>query len=188
MGRATYVCATCEENHHNRGEIVSLLEYLVGRSSHASNPLWYRRRSDKRIHNFGHATTVTNSVGDAFRHGALQREQQEQYQHQYLQQSLEEQERHHRQQQEQSLWASPAAIQDQCQDVLPYPTDRTFQSQPVSTSEDDQTTTLTQETILYHGRSSYRRQQACTPSSWEFPRDAFILGLMGSLGSALFKI
>lgn len=114
------------------------------------------------------------------RPGALQREQQEQYQHQYLQQSLEEQER--------SLWASPAAIQDQRQDILPYPTDRTFQSQPVSTSEDDQTTTLTQETILYHGRSSYRRQQACTPSSWEFPRDAFILGLMGSLGSALFKI
>lgn len=93
-----------------------------------------------------------------------------------------EQERHHRQQQEQSLWASPAAIQDQRQDVLPYPTDWTFQSQPVSTSEDDQTTTLTQETILYHGRSSYRRQQACTPSSWEFPRDAFILGLK------LFKI
>ena len=74
MGRATYVCTTCEEHftrrysatrhnltiHNGRGEIVPLLEYLVGRSSgryHASHPSWYRG-SENRVHKFGHATTA----------------------------------------------------------------------------------------------------------------------------------
>jgi transposase-like protein len=89
MGRLTYVCATCEEHftrktsatrhnltiHGNRGEIVSLLEYLVGRSSrryHASHPFWYRRRREKGMHRFGHATAVADSIGDTFRHLMLQ--------------------------------------------------------------------------------------------------------------------
>ena len=82
MGRPTYVCATCSEHftrkysatrhnitiHGNRGEIVPLLDFLVGRSSgryQASHPSWYRR-SEKRIHKFGHAT-VTDSMGETFR-------------------------------------------------------------------------------------------------------------------------
>ena len=73
MGRVTHVCATCPEHftrrysatrhnltiHNGRGEIVPLLEYLVGRNSgryRPSHPSWYRRRSkENRIHNFGHA-------------------------------------------------------------------------------------------------------------------------------------
>jgi hypothetical protein len=63
------VCATCSEHftrrysatrhnltiHYNRGEIVPLLEYIVGRNSgryHASDPFWYRRSNKKRIHKF----------------------------------------------------------------------------------------------------------------------------------------
>jgi hypothetical protein len=59
MGRLEYVCATCEEHftrrysatrhnitvYGNRAEIVSLLEYLVGRSSgryRASYTFWYK--------------------------------------------------------------------------------------------------------------------------------------------------
>lgn len=107
MGRLTYVCATCEEHftrrysatrhnltiHNNRGEIVSLLEYLVGRSSrryHASHPFWYRRRREKGIHSFGHATTVADSVGGTFRPAGLQQQGQYQQHHQ----SLDEQERY----------------------------------------------------------------------------------------------
>ena len=82
MGRATYVCTTCSEHftrkysakrhnitvHHNNGggEIVTLVEYLVGRKSgryQASDPSWYRRRSDKSIHKFERAM-VADSVGD----------------------------------------------------------------------------------------------------------------------------
>ena len=94
MGRVTYVCATCEEHftrrysatrhnltiHSGRGEIVPLLEYLVGRNSgryRPSHPSLYRRgRGEKRIHNFGHATTtaVADSMGDTFRHRGLQQE------------------------------------------------------------------------------------------------------------------
>jgi hypothetical protein len=75
----------------------------------------------------------------------LQREQQGQ--HQFHQQSLEQQERYHGQHQEQSLPPSPAAIQDQPPDVLPYLTDRTSQS--MNTSEDvEKTKTLSQETTL----------------------------------------
>jgi hypothetical protein len=80
--------------------------------------------------------------GEAFRPGGLQRQQQGQYQHH--QQSLEQ---HHRQWQEQSMSSSPTAIQDQPPDVLPYP-DRTFHSQYTSTTDDEQTATLSQETIL----------------------------------------
>ena len=122
----------------------------------ATNPFakfWCRGRCRERC---GRAirlgiegVTVADYVGDAPRTGGLQREKQGQYQ--YHEQSLEEQERYHRQwQQEQSLSPSPAKIQDQPPpDVMsPYPNDPTFQSQPVSTSEDDQTTTLSQETRL----------------------------------------
>ena len=82
MGRLTYVCATCEAFtrrysaqdtiltiHNNRGEIVSLLEYLVGRSSrryHASHPFWYRRRREKGIHRFRHDITVADSSRATF--------------------------------------------------------------------------------------------------------------------------
>jgi hypothetical protein len=89
MGRATYVCATCEEHftrkysaarhnltiHNSRGEIVRLLEYLAGRSSgryRGSEPSWYRS-SEKRIHKFGHSTTA-DSRGDAFRPRGLQQQ------------------------------------------------------------------------------------------------------------------
>src|SRR5262249_30881521 len=140
MGRPNYVCTRCSEHftrkysakrhnitvhHNNGGEIVPLVEYLVRRSSgryQASDPSWYRR-SEKSIHNFGRAM-VADSMGDVFRSGGLQREQQD---GQYHQQSLEEQMRYHRQQQEQSLSPSPATIQDRPPDVLPYPTDQTFQ-------------------------------------------------------------
>ena len=101
-------------HHNNGGEIVPLVEYLVGRNSgryQASHPFWYRR-SEKRIHKFGRAI-VADSMGNTFRHGGLQRQATTRYQHQ----SLEEQERYHRQEQEQSLSPSippsPAAIQDQ---------------------------------------------------------------------------
>ena len=85
-------------------------------------------------------------MGNAFPPGGLQRQQQGQYQYQ-------QQERHHRQQQEQwlspSIPRSPAAIQDQPPAVLPYPTDRTFQSQSMNTTDDEKTTTtLSQETRL----------------------------------------
>jgi len=141
-----FVCATCSEHftrkysakrhiitiHHNSGEIVTLLEYLVGRKIgryHASDPSWYRRRSQKSIQKFGHAI-ATNSMGDNFRPGGPH----EQYQHY--------------QQQQEAL--SPAAIQHQPPNVSPYPTDQTFQSQPTDiTTDNEQTiTTLSQETIL----------------------------------------
>ena len=159
MGRPTYVCATCSEHftrkysakrhnitiHGNGGEIVPLLEYLVARKSgryQASHPSWYRR-SEKSIHKFGRVM-VADSIGNTFRPG-LQRQHQGQYQYQ-------QQERYHRQQQGQSLSPSippsPAAIQDQPPDVLPIPTDRTLQSQAMKTTVDEETTTLSQETML----------------------------------------
>ncbi|MFZ0222746.1 MAG: hypothetical protein WAM42_13770 [Candidatus Nitrosopolaris sp.] len=169
MGRPNYVCTTCEEHftwrysatrhnitlHGNRGEIVSLVEYLVGRSSgryRASHPFWYRRRSkQQRIHNL-EATTLADSMGDTFRPPGLQREQQGQYQYQYHQQSLEEQERYHRRQQQQSVSPSippsPAAIQDHPPNDLPCPSDPIFQSQSMITMDDEETTTLSQETTL----------------------------------------
>jgi hypothetical protein len=169
MGRPNYVCTTCSEHftrkysakRHNLtihsnggGEIVPFLEYLVRRSTgqyHASNPSWYRRRSEKSIHQFGRAM-IADSVGDTFRTGSLQRQQQGQYQYQHHQQSFEEQERHHRQEQPllPSIPPSPAVIQDQPPDVLPDPTDRTFQSQSMNTTDDEEktTTTLSRETIL----------------------------------------
>src|SRR5262249_40748612 len=163
MRRPNYVCTTCSEHftrkysakrhnitvhHNNGGEIVPLVEYLVRRNSgryHANHPSWYPRgrTNEKFIHKFGQAM-VADSTGDA---PGLQRQQQGQYQ--YHQQSLEEQEQYHRQcQQEQSLSQSPAtAIQDQPPDVLPYPSDPTFQSQP-NTTDDERTTTLSHETRL----------------------------------------
>jgi hypothetical protein len=85
---------------------------------------------------------VADSVGET---GGLQRQQQGQYQHQ-------QQEQYHRQwQQEQSMSPSippsRTAIQGQPLDVMsPYPNDPTFQSQSMNTSEDEETTTLSQET------------------------------------------
>jgi hypothetical protein len=90
MGRLTYVCATCSEHftrrysatrhniniHNGRGEIVPLLEYLVRRSSgkyQANHPSWYRR-SEKRIHKFGHATVTADSLRDTFGPRDLQQE------------------------------------------------------------------------------------------------------------------
>ena len=167
MGRPTYVCTTCSEHftrkysakrhkitihQNNGGEIVTLVEYLVGRKIgryQASHPFWYRRNG-KRTHKFGRPT-VEDYVGDTFRPGGLQRQEQGQYQKQY-QCSLEEQERYHGQQ-EKSLSPSippspPAAIQDQPPDVLSYPTDGTFQSHAMKTTVDEETTTLSQETRL----------------------------------------
>ncbi len=49
------------------GEIVRLLDFVVGRSSgryQTSHPFWYRRNG-KRIHKFGRAT-VEDYVGDTF--------------------------------------------------------------------------------------------------------------------------
>src|SRR5215469_12340168 len=150
MGRVMYVCTTCSEHftrkysakrhnitvhHNNGGEIVPLVEYLVGRKSgryHASHPFWYRRNG-KRIHKFGRPI-IADYVGDAPITGGLQRQQQERYHPQW--------------QQEQSLSPLPTAIQDHHLDVLPYPTDRTFQSQSVNTTDDEKTTTLSQETTL----------------------------------------
>jgi hypothetical protein len=165
MGRPSYVCTTCSEHftrkysakrhnitvhRNNGGEIIPLVEYLVGRNTgryQASHPSWHRR-SEKSIHKFGRAM-VADSIGSTLRLGGLQRQQQAEYQHQ--QQSLEEQERYHRQQQEQSLSPSippsPAAIEDQPPDVLPYPTDLTFQTESMGTTYEE-LTTLSQETIL----------------------------------------
>ena len=101
----------------------------------ASHPSWYRRRTKER-HNFGHATTVADSVGDVPRTG-LQPEQKGRYQ--YHEQSSQQQERYYRQQQEQSLsptLSPPGAIQDQRPDVLPYPTDGTFQSESMNTTDE----------------------------------------------------
>jgi len=42
----------------------------------------------------------------------------------------------------------PSTSQPQLPDVLPYPTDRTFQSQSTTTTDDEETTTLSRETIL----------------------------------------
>jgi hypothetical protein len=128
-------------HHNNGGEILPLVEYLVGRKSgryQASHPSRYRGPSkETRIHIFRHATTVADYVGDTFPYRGLQ---QGRYQHD--QQSSGQQDRYHRQQQEQSLSPSPAP------DVLPYPTDRPFQSHSMNTTDDEETTTLSQETRL----------------------------------------
>jgi hypothetical protein len=159
MGRPRYVCTICSEHftrkysairHNGAGEIVILVEYLVGRKSglyQASHPFWYRRNG-KRIHKFGRAT-VEDYVGDTFPYRGLQRQQQGQ--NQYHQQSLEEQERYHQEQQRSQSRSIPppqAAIQDQPPDVLPYPTNRPFQSQSMNTTDDEETTTLSLETRL----------------------------------------
>jgi hypothetical protein len=81
---------------------------------------------------------VADSMGHTFRLEGLQRQQQERYHRQW--------------QQEQSLSTSiprsPAKIQDQLPDVSPYPTDRTFQFQSMNSTEDEETTTLSQESRL----------------------------------------
>jgi hypothetical protein len=143
MGRVTHVCATCAEHftrrysatrhnltiHSNRGEIVSLLEYLVGRSSGRYRPshpsLYRRRRREKRNHPFVHATAVAaDSMGDPFRHRGLQG----QYHHysQYQQQASS------------PSISTPSLLPPATQDVSP--------SQPVNTINDHGT--LSQETML----------------------------------------
>src|SRR5215469_1810550 len=120
---------------------------LVGRNSgknQACHPFWYRRNGKRGIGR----PTIADYVGDVPRTGGLQRQHQGLYQHQ---RSLEEQERYHRQLQlslSPSILPSPAAIQDQPPDVQPYPTDQTFQSQSMNTTDNDETTALSQETIL----------------------------------------
>ncbi|MGB6533626.1 MAG: hypothetical protein WBF33_36540 [Candidatus Nitrosopolaris sp.] len=145
MGRVTHVCATCAEHftrkygavrhnltiHNGRGEIVTLIEYLVGRNSgryRPSHPSLYRRgRGEKRIHKFGHATAVANSTGDTFGYRGLQGQYREYPQHQQQAPSP-------------SIPPPPPSIQD----VSPYPTDRI--SQPIHTTNDQ--VTLSQETML----------------------------------------
>ncbi|MGA8083279.1 MAG: hypothetical protein WB988_15620 [Candidatus Nitrosopolaris sp.] len=80
---STNICATCSEHftrrysatrhnltiHNGRGEIVRLIEYLVGRSSgryRASHPFWYKRNR-VQSRKFG-SLTVADSVGDVFQH------------------------------------------------------------------------------------------------------------------------
>ena len=144
MGRPNYVCTICSEHftrkysakrhvitiHGNRGEIVSLLEYIVGRSSgryRASHPFWYhRRRKEKPIHTFAPGATAADSMGDTLRPGGLQQET--------LSRSI----------------PTPLSLQSASQpqpqspDVSPYPTDRI--SQPIDTRNDQGT--LSQETML----------------------------------------
>ena len=55
--------------HNGRGEIVRLIEYLVGRSSGrylASHPFWYKRNKVQSC-KFG-SVTLADSVGDVFQH------------------------------------------------------------------------------------------------------------------------
>jgi hypothetical protein len=149
MGRATYVCATCEEHftrrysairhnltiHKGIGEIVTLLEYLVGRNSgryRPSHPSLYRRgRGEKRIHNFGHATTPVSadSMRDAFRHTGFRGQYHDYPQHQQQAPSP-------------SIPLPPPSIQD----VLPYPPDQISKSHPMNTTNNKGT--LSQETRL----------------------------------------
>ena len=74
-------------------------------------------------------SAVADSMGDGFRHLCLQREQQGQYHHQSNR--CRHQYRCHQ-----------AAIQDQSPDVL------SFQSQSMNTTDDEETTTLSQKTTL----------------------------------------
>jgi hypothetical protein len=149
MGRVTHVCATCEEHftrkysatrhnlsiHKGIGEIVTLLEYLVGRNSGRYRPshpsLYRRRRGEKRIHNFGHATTtaVADSMGDTFRHRGLQGQYHDYPQHQQQAPSP-------------SIPLPPPSIQD----VVPYPPDQISKSQPINTTNNKGS--LSQETRL----------------------------------------
>ena len=144
------MCATCEEHftrkysatrhnltiHNGIGEIVTLLEYLVGRNSgryRPSHPSLYRRgRGEKRIHNFGHATTTTavaDSMGDTFRHRGLQGQYHDYPQHQ-----------------QQAPSPSIPLPTPSIQDVLPYPADQISKSQPMNTTNNKGT--LSQETRL----------------------------------------
>ncbi|MGC2682506.1 MAG: hypothetical protein WA323_11600 [Candidatus Nitrosopolaris sp.] len=138
MGRVTYVCATCSEHftrrysarrhnltiHNGRGEIVPLLEYLVGRKIgryQASHPSWYRRRSQKRIDNFRDATVTADSMGDTFGPRGLQ--QQTPFQ---------------------STPTLPPPYQPRYDDASMYTTVQS--SQPIETRDDQGT--LSQDTII----------------------------------------
>ena len=129
-----YVCTTCSEHftrkysatrhiitiHGNRGQIVPLIEFLVGRNSgkyQASHPFWYRRNG-KRIHKFGQAT-VADYCGDTFRPSSLQ--------------------------QETTKLTPLSAPHSQPPDVLPYQTDQI--SEGIDTITNDYSA-LSQETTL----------------------------------------
>ena len=61
--------------HNGRGEIVRLIEYLVGRSSgryRTSHPFWYRR-NNVQSRKFG-SVRVADSVGDGFQHSDMLRQ------------------------------------------------------------------------------------------------------------------
>jgi hypothetical protein len=140
MRRPAHVCATCSEHftrkysakrhnltiHNNGGEIVTYLEYLVGRNSglyRPSHPSLYRKaRGEKGIHNFVHGTVTADSMGDNFRPGVLQ--QQTPFQ---------------------SIPTPPSVYQPQSQspDASPYSTDRI--SHPVHTMNDQVTMLKIQE-------------------------------------------
>lgn len=107
MGRLMHVCTTCAVHftrkssakrhnitiHSNTGEIVSLLEYLVGRKTGrylASHPPpWYNRRNGRYIQESEHDTTTTaatavavaaDSMGEDTLSKGLQYQQQQQQQ------------------------------------------------------------------------------------------------------------
>lgn len=173
MDRPSYVCVTCEQHftrhtsakrhifniHNGIGEIVTLLEYLVGRNSDRYRPshrsMYRRRRKEHPIHNFEHATTiVADSMGDTSQRGGLQGQGQGQYhpyQHQY----------HRYLQQQQTPLPSiqlpppiqlPSSPPPTSEGVSSYPKDQMFhfqsqsQSQPMKTR--NEWGTLSQETIL----------------------------------------
>jgi hypothetical protein len=135
------VCATCSEHftrrysatrhnltiHNGRGEIVRLLEYLVGRSSgryRASHPFWYKRNKAQSS-KLG-AATIADSIGDTFRPRGLQ--QQTPFQS------------------TPTPLLPPSASQPDppSPDFSPYPNERI--SQPIHTTNDQ--VTRSQETML----------------------------------------
>jgi hypothetical protein len=154
MRRPTYVCATCAEHfarrysatrhnltiHGNRGEIVTYLEYLVGRKTgryQASNSSWYRKgRGEKRIHDFGHATTVVaDSMGDTFPPGGLQGQYYHHYHYHYPQ---------HQQQAPSGSISLPSLPPPSTQNVSPYPSNQIIQH--IESTKNGGT--LSQETML----------------------------------------
>jgi hypothetical protein len=143
MRRPAYVCATCSEHftrrysatrhnltiHNGIGEIVTYIEYLVGRNSgryRPSHPSLYRkRRREKSIHNFAHAVAA-DSMGDTLPPKGLQQET--------LSMSIA------------TPLSLPAASTSKPQlgGVPPYPTDQISQS--IHTTNDQGT--ISQETML----------------------------------------
>jgi hypothetical protein len=150
MRRPAYVCATCSEHftrrysaarhnltiHKGIGEIVTYLEYLVGRNSgryRPSHPSLYRkRRREKGNRDSRYATTVAaDSMGDTFPPGVLQG----QYYRHYPQ---------HQQQAPSGPIPLPSLPQPSAQDVSQYSPDQIIR--PVESTKDEGT--LSEETML----------------------------------------